>query len=286
MDGMFSRFCPPLLQLLQNYTRNRVATEDKNIIKGFVNIFECHLQIFNDSWAKGKSEQELKPVLEGIFFYSCIWSMGGICDRSLGEKFHKLFYEIMEGKVTKETKQEFGITVDIQDLRFPYSLPIPKQDNVFAYQLVIHNKAEWVRWEDSLDATVSLPRDIYAGNMIIPTVETMRYQHIMNLLLQNNKPFLISGPSGTGKTVYIQDLINRKLDKEKFACSSLFFTKITKPVTTQDVIMSKLDKRRKGVYGPPLGKKFVIFVDDINLPEKDEVNSQVNVLFKKIIIQQ
>ena len=55
----------------------------------------------------------------------------------------------------------------------------------------------------------------------------------------------------------------------------MFFTRITKPVTTQDVIMSKLDKRRKGVFGPPLGKKFVIFVDDINLPVKDEVNSQV-----------
>ena len=41
---------------------------------------------------------------------------------------------------------------------------------------MIHNKAEWVRWEDSLDSSVSLPRDIFAGNMIIPTLETIKYQ--------------------------------------------------------------------------------------------------------------
>ena len=275
IELMFARFCPPILQLLCFYPKRRVAAEDKNIIKGFLNIFDCHLKIFNDSWAKGKSEQEMKPVLEGIFFYSCIWSMGGICDRFLGSLFNRLLYQLIEGKISDEFKKEFNISDDIPQIRAPYSLPVPKTGDVFAYKLSINNKAEWSKWEESLDPSASLPRDIYAGNMIIPTLETIRYQHIMDLLLLNNKPFLLSGPSGTGKTLYVRDLINNKLDKEKFACSSLFFTRITKPVTTQDVIMSKLDKRRKGVYGPPLGKKFVIFVDDINLPKKDEVGSQV-----------
>ena len=174
IDAMFSRFCPPLLQLLNNYPKRHVASGNKNVIKGFLNIFDCHLKIFNDSWAKGKSEQELKPVLEGIFFYSCIWSIGGICDRLLGSMFNTLFYQLLEGKLSAEVKQQFHLTVDIPDSKAPYSLPVPKQEDVFSYRLSIHNKAEWSKWEDALDGSASLPRDIYAGNMIVPTIETIR----------------------------------------------------------------------------------------------------------------
>jgi len=52
------------------------------------------------------------------------------------------------------------------------------------------------------------------------------------------------------------------------------FSAQTNSQRTQEMIESKLEKKRKTILGAPMGKKVVFFVDDLNMPKLDTYGSQ------------
>jgi dynein heavy chain len=85
---------------------------------------------------------------------------------------------------------------------------------------------------------------------------------------------LFCGPTGTGKTVYIKNVLLNELDKAIYnTLIEVGFSAQTNSTQVQDIIDGRLDRRGKNLYGPKLGKA-VLFVDDLNMPAKEKYGAQ------------
>lgn len=73
--------------------------------------------------------------------------------------------------------------------------------------------------------------------------------------------------------MYIKNTLDQ-LDKTLFSNISTAFSAQTNANQVQDIVDNKLDKRRKGIYGPPFGMRCILFVDDLNMPALEVYGAQ------------
>lgn len=109
----------------------------------------------------------------------------------------------------------------------------------------------WWPWLRSDDANI--PAEMMITEIIVPTKETGFINNWLETCVNMGKPILIVGPTGTGKSATIIKYM-KDLSKEKFSLNTVNFSARTTAQQVQELVMSKLDRRRKGVFGPPVGK--------------------------------
>lgn len=53
----------------------------------------------------------------------------------------------------------------------------------------------------------------------------------------------------------------------------------------QRTLESVVEKHTKDIYGPPVGKKLVVFIDDLNMPQVDEYGTQQPIALLKLLFE-
>lgn len=111
----------------------------------------------------------------------------------------------MEDKFPKKVAKALNIPIKLcPSPNTPYSSTIPQIGLVFDYRYVLmkRDKGLWRLWSDYVEEEPPIPQDIPFNKIIVPTVDTIRNHVLMSKFLEKNKPMMMVGKTGTGKSAY------------------------------------------------------------------------------------
>jgi dynein heavy chain len=188
-------------------------------------------------------------MLPQLFTYACVWSLGTTTNLAGRVKFDVWLRERLLGA----------------------GVEFPEAKLVYDYQFDVDTR-QWVSWFDTIKPYEVDVRQSF-NEIVVPTLDSIRMKYLARLMLTAGKHVLLPGPTGTGKSVNTQEMLTFELPAE-YQTLVMTFSAQTSANQTQDYLDEKFEKRRKGVYGPPVGKKFVVFVDDLNMPKKETYGAQ------------
>jgi dynein heavy chain len=101
--------------------------------------------------------------------------------------------------------------------------------------------------------------------IMLTTVDTVRTGYFMHRLAGQFRHVLLTGPSCTGKSARLNHEIATGFS-DGWVSLSFVLCAPTTAGSVQEIIDGKVEKRRRGIFGPPLGKRLLVFADDLHMP--------------------
>lgn len=249
----------PLLAYIRKECVELSETSDSNLVIAMFNIFESMFADF--SQVAGKPVPVGKKSIQGIFLFSLIWALGASVNEAGRKKVNDFIHNLCNGMVADSAKP----TALLLETNVP-------EGSIYDY--LFDSTGTWKLWIDTIPANYTIPPKTKYDSILVPTADTARYSYLMKLLASHGKHVLFVGPTGTGKSMYVRECLMNGMDRDVYIPVFINFSAQTSANQTQDIIESKLDKRKKGVFGPMLGKKCIVFVDDLNMPAREQYGAQ------------
>ncbi|KAL3158235.1 hypothetical protein ABBQ38_010487 [Trebouxia sp. C0009 RCD-2024] len=268
LESMFEWLVPPMLRVATRLVRAPVPMQDLNLVASCMRLLDALLvPEFRDSpQLIAEMNDNVQMVwVQSLFLFALVWSLGANTD----EEGRTTFDRVLRKLLINDPPAELKPYITAAPVKVTQVFPDGKTVYAFTFD---KSKFKWISWGDLLDPT-PIPADAEYTNIIVPTVDTVRYTFLLDQLVRSKKHCLLVGPTGTGKTAYIKKHMQGGLP-DSFVPLFFNFSAQTSANMTQEIIDGKLEKRRKGIYGPPIGKQQVILVDDLNMPQVEEYGAQ------------
>lgn len=273
---LFDGYVHEAIKWIRYNAKEYVATVDNNLVCSLFRLLDSFLYPY-----RPRPLEDYKPAkdliqmftgkLESIFLFSLIWSLGGALDRGSRPKFDQFLRDLMRKNKSGAAFPKSGLVHDYA-LDLGETLGQDDQQQQLEKSTIGKGPVRWVPWTDTVPPYTVDPKARFS-DIIVPTNDSIRYTWLIEHLSSRGKHVLCVGPTGTGKSLSIGNKLMTGMP-EKYVPMLMSFSAQTSANQTQDIIDAKMEKRRKGIYGPPAGRQYIVFVDDLNMPAREEYGAQ------------
>ncbi|CAO2583044.1 Dynein axonemal heavy chain 3 [Lemmus lemmus] len=272
VEDMFTWLIQPCLDFNRLHGKFVVQTSPIHLAFSMMRLYSCLLDEIKSveeeesEFFDNLSSQQIFLWLQGLFLFSLVWTVAGTINAESRKKFDLFFRNLIMGIDDRYPRPK--------SVKLTKNNIFPERGSIYDFYFLKQGGGHWNAWTEYITKEEeTIPANAKVSDLIIPTMETARQSFFLKTYLDHEIPILFVGPTGTGKSAITNNFLLH-LPKNIYLPNVINFSARTSANQTQDIIMAKLDRRRKGLFGPPIGKKAVVFVDDLNMPAKEVYGAQ------------
>lgn len=202
---MFNLYVSLVLDFVRTSTKEICSTEDQNLVNSLMWLFRSLMSDYEDETKYAEIERKnLITGLQSKFIFALVWSIGGSLTTEARKPFDTYLKRLLNGDFVGGDKRK--------------RLQFPERGMLYDYCINLKESGEtdWVKWLDTINNADEIPAKSLPHQIIIKTNDTVRYSYLLKLNIRSGNATLFCGPTGTGKTVYIKNVLLNELDKAVF----------------------------------------------------------------------
>ncbi|KAG2448089.1 hypothetical protein HYH02_007114 [Chlamydomonas schloesseri] len=249
--AMFDQYVDAGLEWVRKKGKEYIATVENNLTTSLAFLLQSMLSPARGFQWNAKPE-EVSIALNRIFGFCYVWALGGNLVHTAKEEFDEFARDHLQTLCA-----------------------FPGSGTVFDHHLDSHKRfpPEFKHWTEIVPV-FSYRRDLPYFQMMVPTVDTVRFSYLLEACLDVQRSVLFTGVTGVGKSVITVAALEELRERKRVVPYTINFSAQTQAIDTQLLIESKLEKKRKTRYGAPVNKRIVFFVDDVNMPAREKYGAQ------------